>query len=95
MYGLRRKPLIVALKFDSAKRVEGRENVGIWGEILLGDKGRGWKNETVSWRRDSCGVCLDVESREALEELCSALRFSGLGFSCLPFTVPKHVCLFS
>lgn len=70
-------------------RVEGRENVGIWGEILLGEKGKRGKKE--KWWRYSCSVRLDVQSREALEELCSTLRFFGLGFSRLPFRILKHV----
>ena len=65
--------------------------MGIWREMLLGEKGKGGKKETGRRRRDSCSVCLDVESREALEELRSALRFFGLGFSRLPFRVLKHV----
>lgn len=62
------------------------EDVGKWGKVLLGEeRGRGKSG------RDSGGVRLDVESREACEELRRALLFSRLELPRLPFPIPQSV----
>lgn len=38
--------------------------MGSWRKLLLGKKGEGKSG------RNSCGICLDVKSGEAFEELC-------------------------
>lgn len=60
--------------------------MGEWGEVLLGEE-----REREKSGRNSGGVCLDVESREAFEELRRAILFSWLEFPRLPFPIPQSV----
>lgn len=73
--------------FSEEEEEEEGEDVGLRGQVLLG-KEIGRRRE--GWR-GSGGVRMDVKSREALEELRSALRLSGMEFPGLPLAIPQYV----
>lgn len=60
--------------------------MGIRGKTLLGKK-----DEARESGRRRRGVHMDVESGQALEELCTVVRVVGVEFVGLPFPVPQHV----